>query len=248
MISPKDVSSIGISNLGFLGGGKPKAGETSAQATRHQPGARAKLVLASGSPRRLALLQQVGIEPDSLWAASIDETPKKGEMPRTLVTRLSRAKAEAAKRIIRDDPETKNAYILAADTVVAVGRRVILTPEIVEEAAAALELLSGRNHRVYTGICLLTPDDKVKKKIVETRVRFKRLSFEEINSYVAAGEWRGKAGGYAIQGLAGAFVNKLVGSYSNVVGLPLLEVVNLLRGEGYPVYFGWLSKTELEGA
>ncbi len=230
--------------------GRSKSGKRAALAKErgNKPGGRPKLVLASGSPRRLALLQQVGIEPDSLWAASIDETPKKGEMPRTLVNRLSRAKAEAARRVIREDPETANAYILAADTVVAVGRRVILTPEIVEEAAAALELLSGRNHRVYTGVCLLTPEDKVKRKVVETRVRFKRLSFEEINSYVAAGEWRGKAGGYAIQGLAGAFVSKLVGSYSNVVGLPLLEVVNLLRGEGYPVYFGWLSKAELESA
>ncbi len=205
---------------------------------------RHKLVLASGSPRRLALLQQVGIEPDGLLPASIDETPKKGEVPRTLVRRLARAKAETAAKRLKGDPELGEAYILAADTVVAVGRRVLAKTSFVDEAATALQLLSGRSHRVYTAICLATPERQYRTRIVETRVRFKRLSRDEIDAYLGSGQWRGKAGGYAIQGVASAFVTKIVGSYSNVVGLPLTEVVAMLTGEGFPLYFRWLNKAE----
>ncbi|MEQ1647178.1 MAG: Maf-like protein [Hyphomicrobiaceae bacterium] len=202
---------------------------------------RAKLVLASASPRRLTLLAQVGIEPDALRPSSIDESPKRGEMPRSLIQRLARAKAEEARNQIANDRDIANAYVLAADTIVAVGRRILVKPKYVEEAVASLERLSGRTHRVLTCVCLITPDDRVRLKIVDTRVRFKRLSREEIDSYIASREWRDKAGGYAIQGLAGAFVQKIVGSYSNVVGLPLAEVVAMLSGEGVPVYFNWLK-------
>ncbi len=202
---------------------------------------RPKLVLASGSPRRLQLLNQAGMEPDTLLPVEIDETPERGELPRTLAVRLARDKALAALPRARANEELKTAYIVAADTVVAVGRRILPKPDLLEDAAACLRLLSGRAHRVYSGICVITPRDAVRTRLVETRVRFKRLSAEDLDSYLASGEWRGKAGGYAIQGIAGAFVVKLVGSYSNVVGLPLYETVALLQGESYPVHFGWLS-------
>jgi septum formation protein len=202
---------------------------------------RPKLVLASGSPRRLALLNQAGIEPDSLQPTEIDEMPVKGELPRALATRLARAKAEAALASVRISEELRGSYILAADTVVAVGRRIMPKADMLEDAAACLRLLSGRNHRVYTGICLVTPKEAFRQRLVETRVRFKRLSTEDLEAYLASGEWRGKAGGYAIQGLAGTFVVKMVGSYTNVVGLPLYESLSLLGGEGYPVHFGWLN-------
>jgi septum formation protein len=204
------------------------------------------LVLASASPRRLALLAQAGLEPDALRPASVDETPRRGEMPRTLVGRLARAKAEAARDQLANDREVADAYVLAADTVVAVGRRILIKPKLVEEAVASLELLSGRAHRVLSGICLITPDDHVRLKIVETRVRFKRLSQSEIEAYIASREWRGKAGGYAIQGLAGCFVQKIVGSYTSVVGLPLTEVVSMLMGEGFPLHFNWIKAADLE--
>jgi septum formation protein len=200
---------------------------------------RPKLVLASGSPRRLALLNQAGIEPDLLRPAGIDETPKRGEFAKTLVKRLARTKAELARERIRNDEAAANAYVLAADTVVSVGRRILPKPETVEEAAGCLRLLSGRTHRVYTSVCVVTPKGEVRERVVDTRVRFKRLGREDMENYIASGEWRGKAGGYAIQGLAGAFVLKLNGSYSAVVGLPLYETVALLAGEGYPVFFGW---------
>jgi len=202
---------------------------------------RPKLVLASGSPRRLALLNQAGIEPDSLQPAEIDEIPVKGELPRALANRLAREKAQVALASIRIDEELRGSYILAADTVVAVGRRVMPKADMLEDAAACLRMLSGRNHRVYTGICLVTPKEAFRQRLVETRVRFKRLSKEDLEGYLASGEWRGKAGGYAIQGLAGTFVVKMVGSYTNVVGLPLYETMSLLLGEGYPVHFGWLN-------
>ena len=205
-----------------------------------------KLVLASASPRRLTLLAQAGIDPDALRPSSIDETPRKGEMPRTLVARLSRAKAEAARDQISNDKEVADAYVLAADTVVAVGRRILTKPKLVEEAVACLQLLSGRSHRVLTGVCLITPDDKVKTKIVETRVRFKRLSADEIEAYIASREWRDKAGGYAIQGLAGCFAQKIVGSYTSIVGLPLTEVVGMLSAEGFPLHFNWIKSADLE--
>jgi septum formation protein len=204
---------------------------------------RPKLVLASGSPRRLALLNQAGIEPDALRPADVDETPKRGELPRACATRLARTKAEAALGGVRLDDELRGAFILAADTVVAVGRRILPKAELVNEAEQCLRLLSGRNHRVYTGICLVTPKEGFRQRLVETRVRFKRLNEEDIQGYIGSGEWRGKAGGYGVQGIAGSFVVKIVGSYSNVVGLPLYESVTLLGGEGFPIRFGWLSTT-----
>lgn len=218
---------------------------TARQASRKQ-GERPKLVLASASPRRLTLLAQAGVEPEALRPASIDETPRKGEMPRTLVARLARAKAEAARDQIANDKDVADAFVLAADTVVAVGRRILMKPKLVEEAVAALQLLSGRSHRVLTGVCLIDPQDRVKAKIVETRVRFKRLSRDEIEAYVASREWRDKAGGYAIQGLAGCFVQKIVGSYTSIVGLPLTEVVSMLAAEGFPLHFNWIKQADLE--
>jgi septum formation protein len=202
---------------------------------------RPKFVLASGSPRRLTLINQAGIEPDALRPADIDEVPKRGELPRACANRLARAKAEVALAALRDDADLQGAYILAADTVVAVGRRILPKAELLDEAAQCLRLLSGRNHRVYTAICLVTPKEGFRQRLVETRVRFKRLSPEDIEAYLASGEWRGKAGGYAAQGLAGAFIVKVVGSYSSVVGLPLYETMTMLAGEGYPVHFGWLN-------
>jgi septum formation protein len=202
---------------------------------------RPKLVLASGSPRRLALLNQGGIEPEALRPADLDETPLRGELPRACANRLARAKADAALEIVRMDEELKGAYILSADTVVAVGRRILPKAELLDQAAQCLRLLSGRNHRVHSAVCLVTPNEAFRQRLVETRVRFKRLSDEDIEAYLASGEWRGKAGGYAAQGIAGSFIVKIVGSYSNVVGLPLYETTTLLAGEGYPVRFGWLN-------
>jgi septum formation protein len=202
---------------------------------------RPKLVLASGSPRRLSLINQVGIEPDALRPTDVDETPKRGELPRAYATRLAREKAEAALGMVRIDEELKGSYILAADTVVAVGRRILPKAELLDEAAQCLRLLSGRNHRVHTAICLVTPKETFRSRYVETRVRFKRLSEEDIEAYLASGEWRGKAGGYAAQGIAGGFMVKIVGSYSNIVGLPLYETLALLGGEGYPIHFGWIN-------
>jgi septum formation protein len=200
-----------------------------------------KLVLASGSPRRLSLINQAGIEPDALRPADVDEIPMRGELPRSLATRLARAKAQAALNQVRLDEELRGSYILAADTVVAVGRRILPKAELLDEATQCLRLLSGRNHRVYSGVCLVTPKENFRQRLVETRVRFKRLSEEDIEAYLASGEWRGKAGGYAVQGIAGSFVVKIVGSYTNVVGLPLYETASLLSGEGFPVRFGWLN-------
>jgi len=201
---------------------------------------RPKLVLASGSPRRLALLAQIGLEPDALMPAEVDETPDRGELPRTLAVRLAREKAEKVIERVRDHTDLRDAYIVGADTVVAVGRRILPKPDLLEEASACLRLLSGRTHRVYSGVCVVTPHDSIKTRLVESRVRFKRLSSQEIESYLASGEWRGKAGGYAIQGLAGSFVVKLVGSYPNVVGMPLFETATMLAGEGFPVQYNWV--------
>ena len=202
---------------------------------------RPKFVLASGSPRRLSLINQAGIEPDALKPADIDETPHRGEIPRAYANRLAQAKAAAALENVKLDDELRGSFILAADTVVAVGRRILPKAQLLDEAAQCLRLLSGRNHRVHTSICVVTPKESFRQRLVETRVRFKRLSDEDIEAYLASGEWRGKAGGYAAQGIAGTFIVKLVGSYTNVVGLPLYETVTLLGGEGYPIRFGWLS-------
>ncbi len=202
---------------------------------------RLKLVLASGSPRRLALLAQIGVEPDRLMPVTIDETPRRNEPPRSLAKRLAREKAEAAAKALEEEPDLKGALVLAGDTVVAVGRRILGKADSIDQAAASLRQLSGRSHRVFTALCLINPAGQVRQRLVETRVRFKRLSRQDVDSYIASGEWRGKAGGYAIQGFAGAFVVKLIGSYSNVVGLPLHESLGLLSGEGYPVQFNWIS-------
>ncbi|MEM7461342.1 MAG: Maf-like protein [Pseudomonadota bacterium] len=204
--------------------------------------ARPKLVLASGSPRRLQLLQQAGIEPDLLSPVEADETPQKGEAPRSLAKRLARQKAEmAVERSIKSE-DLQNSFMIAADTVVAQGRRILPKTETLDQASNCLRLLSGRSHRVYTGVTLVTPKGAMRHRLSESRVRFKRLSQDEMEAYLASGEWRGKAGGYAIQGLAGTFIIKLVGSYTNVVGLPLYETVSLLAGDGYPVHFNWLSQ------
>ncbi len=202
-------------------------------------GQRPKLVLASASPRRLALLQQIGIEPDHLLPADVDETPLHHELPRSLAQRLAREKAQAGAALAQKDPQTAGAFVLAADTVVAVGRRILPKCEISDEATQCLALLSGRTHRVYTGVTLITPKGSARHRIVESRLRFKRLSDAEIAAYIASGEWRGKAGGYAIQGFAGAFVVNLIGSYPSVVGLPLYETASLLSGEGFPVQALW---------
>ena len=208
---------------------------------------RPELILASASPRRLALLNQVGVEPEHLVPAHVDETPEKGELPRKLAQRLADEKALYAQHKSRTTGLADRAMVLAADTVVAIGRRILPKAETMEEASECLRLLSGRAHRVYTGVTLLTPSGRLRRRLVETRVRFKRLSAREMESYVASAEWREKAGGYAIQGIAGAFVVKLVGSYTGVVGLPLYETVALLAGEGYPVHFNWLNQATLAG-
>ncbi|MEI2384274.1 Maf-like protein [Breoghania sp. JC706] len=200
---------------------------------------RKKLVLASGSPRRLALLEQVGIKPDYLLPSDIDEEPNRGETPRALANRLARTKAEVVRRSIDKDADYRDALVLAADTVVSVGRRILPKTELRDEAESCLRLLSGRAHRVYTGVCVAAAGNATRAKLIETRVRFKRLSEAEIEDYLDSGEWRGKAGGYAIQGIAGAFVVKLVGSYTNVVGLPVFEAVSMLAGAGYPVRQNW---------
>ncbi len=180
-----------------------------------------RLVLASASPRRLALLAQIGITPDEIVAADIDETPHKGETPRLLALRLAQAKAEAVK--------ADGALVLAADTVVAFGRRVLPKAETEAQARECLALLSGRSHRVFTGVALAVAG-KVRTRLAEARVTFKRLSDAEVEAYIASDEWRGKAGGYAIQGLAGRYVTSIVGSYSAIVGLPLYETANLIEG------------------
>jgi len=198
-----------------------------------------RLILASGSPRRLDLLAQAGIRPDKLMPMDLDETPRRAEHPRSLARRLAADKAEAAFQAVRTDPQWAGSYILAADTVVAVGRRILGKPEYLEEASSALHLLSGRSHWVYTGVAVMTPSSQMRLKVVETKVRFKRLTGQELKFYLASGEWRGKAGGYGIQGFAGTFVQKLVGSYTAVVGLPLYETVGLLVGEGYQFHEQW---------
>lgn len=202
---------------------------------------RPRLALASASPRRYALLQQIGLTPDAVVPAEIDETPKRGEKPRALVTRLSREKADAALKSVRADPALEGAFLVAADTSVCVGSRILPQTHTVDEAAYCLRLLSGRAHRVYTSVVVVTPKDAIRQRLTEARVRFKRLSNDEIEAYLGSGEWRGKAGGYAIQGLAGAFVVKLIGSYSAVVGLPLYETAGLLVGDGFPLHFGWAN-------
>lgn len=190
---------------------------------------RQKLWLASASPRRLDLLAQIDIKPDNVGPADIDETPQSGETPRELSRRLASEKAAA---VLTNIPENEDWIILAADTVVAQGRRILPKAETEETAKACLQLLSGRAHRVYSGVCLLYKG-KSMLRVADTRVVMKKLSDEEIKTYLDSMEWQGKAGGYAIQGQADAFVKSLNGSYSNVVGLPLYETSSLLTGIGF---------------
>jgi septum formation protein len=202
---------------------------------------RRKLVLASASPRRLALLQQVGIEPDALRPTDVDETPRLAETPRALATRLAEAKLAVGLDWTRNTPDYRGALVVAADTVVAVGRRILPKALTSDDAVTCLRMLSGRSHHVWTAVAVNGALGRVKSRIVDTRVRFKRLSGDEMDAYVESREWYDKAGGYAIQGLAGAFVIQLVGSYSGVVGLPIAETVGLLGSEGYPVRASWAS-------
>ena len=185
------------------------------------------LVLASASPRRLDLLRQVGLEPDRVDPADLDETPRARETPRRLALRLAEAKAAAAAGRAPD------AYVLGADTVVTLGLRLLGKAEDEAEARAWLRLLSGRAHRVFTGVAVIAPSGRRAMRVAEARVHFKRLTEQEIDGYLASGEWRGKAGGYAIQGRAGGFVIAVQGSYSAIIGLPLYETRMLLEGLGY---------------
>ena len=186
-----------------------------------------RLVLASASPRRLDLLARIGVHPDTIVPAEIDESVPKGELPRDHALRLAREKAEA---VAADHPD---ALVLAADTVVAVGRRIL--PKVEDEATlrACMALLSGRRHRVLTGVVLAVPGGGVRKRLVETMIAMKRLSPEEVDFYASHGEWRGKAGGYALQGYGEVYVRHIAGSYSNVVGLPLAETRQMLKSAGY---------------
>ncbi|RDD62613.1 Maf family protein [Ferruginivarius sediminum] len=185
------------------------------------------LVLASASPRRRDLLRQVGVEPDAVDPADVDETPRKQELPASYARRLARAKARAVA------PRHPGCFILAADTVVAAGRRTLPKPPDAETARQCLELLSGGRHRVYGGVCILAPDGRMAERVVVTQVKMKRLHADEIQRYLDSGDWHDKAGGYAIQGRAAAFIPWINGSYANVVGLPVVETLNLLEGLGY---------------
>ena len=186
------------------------------------------LILASASPRRLDLLRQIGLEPTEVIPTDIDETPGKTELPRGLAARLALAKAQAVAR------DRNEAFVVAADTVVAVGRRVLGKATNAHEARKFLELLSGRRHRVVGGVTIMAPGGKVASRVVITAVAFKRLDAREIDTYLQCDEWQGKAGAYAIQGQAARFVREIVGSYSNVVGLSLFDVTQMLTGLGYP--------------
>lgn len=187
--------------------------------------ARPRLILASASPRRVALLAQIGIVPDDISPADIDETPRRAEAPRLLARRLADAKADAV--------AVSGCLTLAADTVVAVGRRVLPKAETPEQARACLELMSGRRHHVITAVVLVAADGRRTGRVCDSVVGFARLTDRQIAAYLDSGEWQGKAGGYAIQGGAAAFIRFLSGSHSNVVGLPLFETAQLLRGVGY---------------
>lgn len=193
-----------------------------------------KLILASKSPRRKDLLEQIGVFPDLIEDSNINESiddPK--ILPKQKAVIIAKRKAQA----VYEKSKIENSIILAADTIVAVGRRIVEKPNHEDDAVRALQLLSGRNHRVYTAVCLRDQHGKYISRLVETRVKFKRLSDEEMGSYILSKEWYDKAGGYAIQGIAGSFVIKIIGSYSSVVGLPLYQTSNLLNGVGYDVKY-----------
>ena len=188
-----------------------------------------RLILASASPRRLQLLERIGVVPDAVDPADVDESVPKGELPRAHALRLACEKAAAVAA------RSPDALVLAADTVVAVGRRIL--PKVEDEATlrACMQLLSGRRHRVLTGVALAVPGGALRQRVVETMIAMKRLSPEEIDFYAAHGEWRGKAGGYALQGYGEVYVRHIAGSYSNVVGLPLAETRQMLKAAGYPL-------------
>ncbi len=185
------------------------------------------LILASASPRRLSLLRDIGIIPDQVIAADIDETPYRTEGPRELAARLSRDKLQTIAARFPD------AYIIAADTVVGCGRRILPKAETPQDVRDCLTLLSGRRHRVFTGVAIHAPGGKTRQRIAESIVTFNRLSPADIEAYVASAEGQGKAGGYAIQGRAAAYIRFISGSYSNIVGLPLFDVAQMLKGLGY---------------
>lgn len=189
------------------------------------------LILASASPRRRELLARLDVTPLRIAAADIDETPQAGELPRPHAARLARGKALA----LAADGAADRAHVLAGDTVVAVGRRILPKAEDADTAAACLRLLSGRRHRVFSAIALLSPDGTLRERISETQLRFKPLTDGEIAAYVASGEWKGKAGGYGIQGRAEALVAWMAGSHSGVIGLPLFETRALLKAAGFPL-------------
>ncbi len=182
------------------------------------------LILASASPRRVDLLQQIHVVPSDIVPADIDETPRKGELPRALALRLAQEKA----RVVA--AEYAGQFVLAADTVVGVGRRILDKSDDEGDARKSLALLSGRRHHVYGGVVLVTPEGRVVRRVCDTVVQFKRLTSFDIDRYIAMNEWQGKAGSYGIQGYAGAFVKMLRGSYSNVVGLPLYDTMQMLHG------------------
>lgn len=184
-----------------------------------------KLILASASPRRRDLLARLGVDPAGVAPADIDETPLKGELPRDYARRMAREKARAAR--------SDDAHVLAGDTVVAAGRRILPKAEDEATARKCIELLSGRRHRVLSAIALCSPDGTIRERLSETQLKFKRLSREEIDAYIASGEWQGKAGGYAIQGRAEALIPWIQGSHSGVVGLPLYETRVLLKAAGF---------------
>ncbi|HAQ35195.1 MAG: septum formation protein Maf [Maricaulis sp.] len=186
-----------------------------------------RLVLASASPRRLDLLARIGITPDAVIPSDIDESEIPGETPREIAMRLAQGKADAC--------ADRGAFVLAADTVVAQGRRTLPKAETVSQADDCLRRLSGSNHRVWTGVSVRSPHGEITTRVNESRVRFKRLGETEIRAYLATGEWQGKAGGYALQGMAEAFIVQIIGSPSGIIGLPLYETVNLLSGAGFPV-------------
>ena len=188
---------------------------------------RPRLILASASPRRRDLLKQIGIVPEEIVSPQVDETPRPRETPVALAGRLAEAKARAVAR------PAPGCLVLGVDTIVACGRRVLPKAADADEARRALTLLSGRRHRVLGGICVIGADGRARHRLVTTVVSFKRLDSGEIEQYIASGEWRDKAGGYAVQGRAAVFVRKIIGSYSNVVGLPLFETAALLHGLGY---------------
>ncbi len=194
---------------------------------KNSPQKHAPLILASASPRRVELLARIGITPTHIIPAELDESERPKELPRDVALRLAQDKALKIRETHTDS------FILAADSVVACGRRTLPKGETEQDAHHCLTLLSGRSHRIYGGICVITPEGVLRTRCIETRVKFKRLSIQEIEHYVASGEWTGKAGAYGVQGYAEAFIKSIHGSHSNIVGLSLYDTMNLLNGLGF---------------